>query len=190
MNLKRFISGCCLLAASLLLSPFAGHAEPDFSKVPARPAPAWLRDGVVYEIFTRNFSASGKFTAVTARLDELKDLGVDILWLMPIHPIGEAARKGPVGSPYAIKDYYAIDPAHGTPEEFKQLITAAHQSGMKVIMDVVANHTAWDSVMMAHPGTGSPTSAWTASAATSPTWCPPVSGRKPAPRSPKPSPTS
>ena len=151
MNLERRSTAASLLAVALLLTAFAAAAEQDFSKISARPAPAWLRDGVVYEIFTRNFSASGKFTAVTARLDELKDLGVDILWLMPIHPIGETARKGPIGSPYAIKDYYAIDPAHGTPADFKQLVAAAHQRGMKVIMDVVANHTAWDSVMMAHP---------------------------------------
>ncbi len=151
MNLERRSTAASLLAAALLLTAFAAAAEQDFSKISARPAPAWLRDGVVYEIFTRNFSASGKFTAITARLDELKDLGVDILWLMPIHPIGETARKGPIGSPYAIKDYYAIDPAHGTPADFKQLVAAAHQRGMKVIMDIVANHTAWDSVMMAHP---------------------------------------
>ena len=69
---------------------------------------------------------------------------------MPIHPIGEKFRKGEFGSPYSIRDYYAIDPNYGTVDDFKQLVAGAHQRGMKVIMDLVANHTAWDSVMMTH----------------------------------------
>ena len=67
---------------------------------------------------------------------------------MPIHPIGEKGRKGDFGSPYSIKDYYAVDPNYGTLEDYKKLVAAAHQRGMKVVMDIVANHTAWDSVMM------------------------------------------
>jgi len=114
-------------------------------------SPAWLRKSIIYEIFTRNFSKEGNFNAVTARLDELKDLGVDILWLMPIHPTGEKMRKGSLGSPYAARDYYAIDPSYGTAEDFKKLIAGAHQRGMKIIMDISAGHTAWDSVMMQHP---------------------------------------
>src|SRR4051794_40948488 len=66
-----------------------------------RTAPSWLRDGVVYELFPRQFSPEGNFAAVTARLDQLQDLGVTIIWLMPIHPIGEKFRKGAYGSPYA-----------------------------------------------------------------------------------------
>ncbi|MFM2081913.1 MAG: hypothetical protein RL380_604 [Verrucomicrobiota bacterium] len=142
-RLKIFL----LLAATAFLP----RAHADAPATTVRPSPAWIRDAVVYEIFVRNFSSAGNFPAVTARLDELKNLGVDVLWLMPIHPVGEKLRKGTVGSPYAIRDYYAIDPANGTPAEFKQLIAAAHARGLKVIMDLVANHTAWDSVMMAHP---------------------------------------
>ena len=123
----------------------------DLSQTQARTPPAWLRDGVVYEIFPRDFSAAGNLDGVTARLDELRDLGVTILWTMPIHPIGEKLRKGEFGSPYSIKDYYAVDPNYGTVEDFKRLVAEAHQRNMKVIMDLVANHTAWDSVMMAHP---------------------------------------
>jgi glycosidase len=78
----------------------------------------------------------------------LKDLGVTVLWTMPIHPIGEKFRKGEFGSPYSIRDYYAVDPNYGTLDDFKKLVDGAHQRGMKVIMDIVANHTAWDSVMM------------------------------------------
>jgi glycosidase len=134
----------------LLLCQAAAPAQ-NLSQIPARTAPAWLRDGVVYEIFPRDFSAAGNLDGVTGRLDELKDLGVTILWLMPIHPIGEKFRKGEFGSPYSIKDYYAVDPHYGTVEDFKRLVAQAHKRNLKVIMDLVANHTAWDSVMMAHP---------------------------------------
>jgi cyclomaltodextrinase len=117
----------------------------------ARSSPQWVRDGVVYEVFPRNFSGEGNFNGITARLDELKDLGVTILWLMPIHPQGEKMRKGTLGSPYAVRDYYAINPDYGTEAELKRLVSEAHQRGLKVIIDVVANHTAWDSVLMQHP---------------------------------------
>jgi cyclomaltodextrinase len=136
--------------ALVLLSPGVRAGE-DVSPSPAHGSPDWLRSGTVYEIFPRDFSVAGNLDGVTARLDELHDLGVNILWLMPIHPIGEKFRKGELGSPYSIRDYYAIDPNYGTLDDFKRLVAGAHQRGMKVIMDVVANHTAWDSVMMKYP---------------------------------------
>jgi glycosidase len=139
-----------LITAAALLGG-AAFADPDVSQQSARLTPQWIRDSVIYEIFTRNFSPEGTFNAVTTRLDDLKDFGVNVLWLMPIQPIGQVARKGGVGSPYAISDYYAIDPSYGTPDDLKRLIAEAHKRGLKVIMDLVANHTAWDSVMMAHP---------------------------------------
>ncbi len=117
----------------------------------AHTTPQWVRDGVVYEIFPRDFSEEGNFNGITARLDELKDLGVNILWLMPINPIGEKMRKGTYGSPYSVRDYYAINPDYGTEADFKHLISEAHKRGLKVIIDIVANHTSWDSVLMAHP---------------------------------------
>lgn len=117
----------------------------------ARPVPAWLREGAVYEIFERDFSNAGNFNAITARLDELSDLGVNVLWLMPIHPIGEKLRKGTFGSPYAVRDYYAINPEYGTEADLKRLVGEAHRRGLKVILDIVANHTAWDCVLMEHP---------------------------------------
>src|SRR4026207_2147573 len=116
-----------------------------------RPVRDWVRDGVIYEIYPRAFSQQGNFNAVTDRLDELKKLGVTILWLMPIHPIGQEKKKGTIGSPYAVRDYYAINPDYGTKEDFKKLIAEAHRRGMKVIIDIVANHTSWDSVMMKNP---------------------------------------
>ena len=123
----------------------------DFSKATARDVQPWVRDGVIYEIFPRNFSARGDFEGVTAQLDRLKQLGINILWLMPIHPVGRERAKGTIGSPYAVKDFYAINPDYGTPADFKRLVVEAHRRGMKVIIDIVANHTSWDSVMMKTP---------------------------------------
>jgi cyclomaltodextrinase / maltogenic alpha-amylase / neopullulanase len=139
-----------LILAALLLAPaFARAGEP--AKPTARNSPAWLRDGVIYEIFPRDFSPAGNLNGVTAQLDRLKDLGVTVLWVMPIHPIGEKARKGDFGSPYSIKDYYAVDPNYGTLDDFKNLVAGAHQRGLKVIMDLVANHTSWDNVLIIRP---------------------------------------
>lgn len=123
----------------------------DFSQAQARATRDWVRDGVIYEIFPRAFSAEGNFNGITARLDDLKALGVNILWLMPIHPIGQEKKKGTIGSPYAVRDYYGINPDYGSKEDFKKLISEAHRRGMKVIIDIVANHTSWDSVMMKWP---------------------------------------
>ncbi|HVV02492.1 MAG TPA: alpha-amylase family glycosyl hydrolase [Verrucomicrobiae bacterium] len=138
---------CALLVLGSCAATFAGTPADQ----PARHSPGWLRRGVVYEIFPRDFSPRGDLNGVTARLDDLADLGVTILWVMPIHPIGEKFRKGTLGSPYAVRDYYAVDPDYGTLGDFQRLVSEAHKRKLKVIMDVVADHTAWDSVMMAHP---------------------------------------
>jgi cyclomaltodextrinase len=154
---KKFsrIIGVLIMSASLLSSssPLAAQekAARDFSRETARSVPAWVRDGVVYEIFPRNFSARGNFEGITAQLDRLKELGINILWLMPIHPVGRERAKGTIGSPYAVRDYYAINPDYGTPADFKRLVAEAHRRGMRVIIDIVANHTAWDSVLMKSP---------------------------------------
>jgi glycosidase len=129
----------------------AQQPPPDFSKESARSSRDWVRDGVIYEIYPRAFSAQGNFYGITARLDDLKALGVNILWLMPIHPIGQVKKKGTIGSPYAVRDYYGINADYGTKADFKKLISEAHRREMKVIIDVVANHTSWDSVMMKWP---------------------------------------
>lgn len=105
---------------------------------------------MVYELNTRNFSAAGDFAGVTARLENLARLGVTVVWLMPVHPIGVLHRKGTFGSPYSVRDFYAIDPAFGTASDLKALVARAHFLGLRVIIDIVANHAAWDSVMMAH----------------------------------------
>ncbi len=138
-----------LLTALWVVFVFQG-ASAEISN-PARTSPEWLRDGVVYEIFPRDFSPEGNLAGVTAKLDDLRKLGVNILWTMPIHPIGEKFRKGRWGSPYAIKDYHAVDPNYGTVKDYKRLVSEAHKRNMKVIMDLVADHTSWDSVLMQHP---------------------------------------
>ncbi|WP_435418073.1 alpha-amylase family glycosyl hydrolase [Parerythrobacter aurantius] len=104
----------------------------------------WSRDAVLYQINTRHFTPEGTFRAAQEQLPRLKALGVDILWLMPIHPIGEKNRKGTLGSPYSVKDYYAVNPEFGTEADFRAFVSAAHAQGFKVILDLVANHTAWD----------------------------------------------
>jgi GH15 family glucan-1,4-alpha-glucosidase/glycosidase len=133
-----------LLIPVLLISATGALAQP-------RPVRDWVRDGVIYEIYPRAFSQKGDFNSITARLDELKDLGVTILWLMPIHPIGQEKKKGTIGSPYAVRDYYGIKPDYGTADDLKRLVREAHARGLKVIIDIVANHTSWDSVLMKHP---------------------------------------
>jgi len=107
-------------------------------------APNWSKDAVIYQINTRQYSQNGTFKAVEQDLARIKSLGVDILWMMPIHPIGEVKRKGSLGSPYAVKDFQAVNPDLGTLEDFKSLVKTAQANDMKVIIDWVANHTAWD----------------------------------------------
>ncbi|PPK85478.1 maltogenic amylase [Neolewinella xylanilytica] len=110
--------------------------------------PDWSKNAVLYQINTRQFTPEGTFAAAAEELPRLKELGVDILWLMPIHPIGEKNRKGELGSPYSIKDYYGVNPEFGTIDDLKTFVRRAHDQGMYVILDWVANHTAWDNVLV------------------------------------------
>ncbi len=111
-----------------------------------------LRNKVMYSVYVRNYSEEGTFKAVERDLDRIKQLGVDIIWLMPIHPVGEKAKKGELGSPYAIRDYRKVNPEFGTMEDFKDLVNAIHDKGMKCIIDVVYNHTSPDSWLVEnHP---------------------------------------
>lgn len=103
------------------------------------------RNQLLYCVFVRNYSQEGTFEALRADLPRIKDLGTDIIWLMPIHPLGEKARKGSLGSPYAIRDYRGINPEFGNLEDFQNLVEDVHNHGMKCIIDVVYNHTSPDS---------------------------------------------
>lgn len=112
----------------------------------------YLKNSVIYQIFPRNFSKEGDFKGVSKKLEYIKELGVDIIQLTPICPIGEIGRKGSLGSPYAIKDYNEINPEYGNWNDFKKLLNKAHSLGMKVICDIVYNHTSRDSLLLKeHP---------------------------------------
>lgn len=108
--------------------------------------PAWVKNQVIYEVNVRQFTPEGNLKALEAHLPRLKDLGVGILWLMPIHPISTENRKGSLGSYYAANDYTAVNPEFGTMDEFKDFVKKAHELGMYVILDWVANHTGCGSV--------------------------------------------
>ena len=120
------------------------EGSPDLAAKTARPSPEWVRRGIVYEIFPRAFTPQGTLKALARRLPELAELGVTILWLMPVHPIGVKGRKGRLGSPYAVRDYFAVHPDLGSKEDLKDLVQQAHRLGLRVILDFVANHVALD----------------------------------------------
>ena len=114
--------------------------------------PEWSSHAVIYQVNTRQFSTSGDFKGVIAGLPHIKALGADIVWLMPIHPIGNKYRKGELGSPYAVKDYFAINPEFGNEGDLKALVEEAHKLSLKVIIDWVPNHSAWDNPLVeSHP---------------------------------------
>ncbi len=114
--------------------------------------PSWSRNATIYEVNIRQYTPEGTFKAFEAHLPRLKEMGIDIIWLMPIHPIGEKNRKGTLGSYYSVKDYYGINTEFGTLEDFKALVEKIHSMGMYVIIDWVANHSAWDNKLVTeHP---------------------------------------
>ncbi len=111
---------------------------------PARTSADWVRDAIIYEVYPRSFSPGGDLNGVTEQVPRLQELGTSVLWLMPIHPIGRLRRKGTLGCPYSIRDFNAVAPELGTLDDFRRLRDAAREHGMKLIIDLVANHTAWD----------------------------------------------
>ena len=114
--------------------------------------PEWSKNATIYQINTRQFTEEGTFRAAEEHLHRLKDLGAVILWLWPIHEIGVQNRKGALGSPYSVKDYYSVNSEFGTLEDLKHFVQAAHELELYVIIDWVANHTAWDNVLVdEHP---------------------------------------
>ena len=114
--------------------------------------PQRLKQQTIYQVFVRNHTQEGTFQALIKDLPRIQQLGVHWLYLLPIHPIGKLARKGNVGSPYSIQDYYQIDSSLGTSDDLKKLIQEAHRLGMKVMMDIVFNHTSRDATWVKqHP---------------------------------------
>ena len=111
-----------------------------------------LQNQVIYSVYVRNHTPEGTFRAVIPDLDRIKALGTDIIWFMPIHPIGVQGKKGSLGCPYANRDYRTVNPDYGTMEDFKALVDEIHARGMKCMIDVVYNHTSPDSTLYAqHP---------------------------------------
>jgi glycosidase len=136
------IAGCSISGKKKELKPFVSEVV----------HPDWSKNAVVYEVNMRQFTPEGTFNAFTAHLPRLKQLGVDILWLMPINPIGIKNRKEPLGSYYSVKDYRDVNPEFGNLDDFKNLLTKAHELGFHVIMDWVPNHSSWDNKLATeHP---------------------------------------
>ena len=148
-NLIKF----SLLAAFVLSFAAACNCPDQGEQVAATDAsthelvnPEWSKNANIYEVNLRQYTQEGTINAFVAHMPRLKEMGVDVLWFMPIHPIGELNRKGGMGSAYSVKDYKAVNPDYGTLEDFNAMVAKAHELGMKVIIDWVANHSAWDNV--------------------------------------------
>ncbi|MBH8558452.1 alpha-amylase family glycosyl hydrolase [Hymenobacter negativus] len=119
-------------------------AAPDLAAFTVRH-PEWARHATIYQVNVRQYTPQGTFRAAEADLPRLQKMGVGILWLMPINPIGRSHRKGTLGSAYSVRDYRAVNPDLGTLADLQHYVSTAHRLGMHVILDWVANHTAWDS---------------------------------------------
>ena len=118
-----------------------GPVTPDTPDTPQTPTVVG-NTMVVYEANPKVFASSKSLKAIEDRLGDIQDLGVNVIWLMPIQPIG--SDKTSVGSPYCIKDFKAVNPSYGTIDDLKSLVKKAHSMDMKVILDWIANHTSWD----------------------------------------------
>ncbi len=143
---RKFVSCLLILTLTLLTNIHWGAAPSIVQNSKLYEHTEWSRNLSIYEVNIRQYTHEGTFKAFALNLPKLKELEVGILWFMPIHPIGEINRKGPLGSYYSIKDYTAVNPEFGTHEDFKDLVKQAHDLGMYVIIDWVANHTSWDNV--------------------------------------------
>jgi alpha-amylase len=133
---------CLVLVAGHLA--VARPAPAQVSTPAAAPDTSWVARSALYEVFVQDFSPMGNFRGLMDGLDRIQASGADVLWLMPIHPIGALNRKGSLGSPYAVRDYRAINPAYGNAEDFRALVQAVHARGMKLILDWVPDHTSPD----------------------------------------------
>jgi glycosidase len=150
MLIERFTiasrSALTLAAALLVAAACAPATQPAPLPAPVTTegsAPPAGRTAL-YEVFVRDFSPSGDFRGLIDGLDRIEAVGAEVVWLMPIHPIGVVERKGTLGSPYSIRNYRAINPDFGTEADFRALVRALHGRGMRLILDWVPNHTAWD----------------------------------------------
>ena len=129
-----------LVSLSILLFSCSNQSN---NKV-SQETDVWHKNATIYEVNVRQFTPEGTFNAFLPHIDRIHNMGIDILWFMPIHPIGEVNRKGGLGSYYSVKDYKGVNPEHGTLADFRAVVDKAHSLGMKVIIDWVANHSAFD----------------------------------------------
>jgi glycosidase len=162
-NYRLMMRNIFLLLVFITISARCVHQEPqtnndmDLTNYQPQPYvklthPAWSKNATIYEVNIRQYTPEGTFDAFARHLPRLKNMGVDILWLMPIHPIGVENRKGTLGSYYSVKDYYGVNPEFGDLQSFKNLVDTIHAHGMYVIIDWVANHSAWDNPLVEeHP---------------------------------------
>lgn len=120
--------------------------DEEVGKMAVNTDPA-LQKQLIYSVYVRNHTKEGTFRAIIPDLDRIKDLGTDIIWFLPIHPIGVLNHKGSLGCPYANRDYRSVNPEYGTIDDFKALVDAIHEKGMRCMIDVVYNHTSPDSVL-------------------------------------------
>lgn len=139
-----------LVAGSAFVGACAPAGQTAVQPVSATPGPAgatnqgWVANTALYEVFVRDFSPTGNFRGVIDGLDRIQATGANVVWLMPIHPIGVLNRKDSLGSSYSVRDYHEVNPDYGTKDDFRALVQAAHARNLKVILDWVPNHTAWD----------------------------------------------
>ena len=163
MNQKSIVYSFIMIGFCLLLSSCKGdgskaNSEPTMPEIntknlemmppPQQPNlgffPTWTKNAVIYEVNLRQYTPEGTIAAFEKQIPRLADMGVDVLWFMPMHPISKTKRKGKLGSYYAVADYRAVNPDYGTMQEFIRMVKKAHDNNMKVIIDWVPNHTGWD----------------------------------------------
>lgn len=149
-HMPKILGFVLLIAAGVVMWSFAASKKETGKKT--IPHPEWSKNAVIYEVNIRQYTPEGTFKAFEQHLPRLKSMGVTLLWLMPINPVGIKNRKGTLGSYYAVKDYLGVNPEYGTKEDLRALIKKAHELGMHVIIDWVANHTSWDNNLVTeHP---------------------------------------
>jgi len=149
-HVPKIIAVIVLVVAGIMVWSCAGSKKGAAKSVIVHPE--WSKNAVIYEVNIRQYTPEGTFRAFEQQLPRLKAMGVDILWLMPINPIGLENRKGTLGSYYSVRDYLGINPEFGTLDDFKALVKKIHELGMHVIIDWVANHTSWDNHLITeHP---------------------------------------
>ena len=151
-KLNQIVLGMAILTGMLVGCKNKPATKAVAEEVKVEKPLAWTRNANIYEVNIRQYTPEGTINAFTKHMPRLKEMGVDILWVMPVFPISEKNRKGSMGSYYAVADYRAVNPEFGTLNDLKNMVTKAHEMGMHVILDWVANHTGWDNILMTeHP---------------------------------------